>query len=302
MDRISIVIPCYFNEQNIPVTTRRLLDVEDSMQGVEFEYVMVDDGSEDGTLDALLAFKQGNPHRITVIELAKNYGSYNAIYAGIQHAKGDCLVVMSADLQDSPELIQELYNSWKAGAKLVVASRIRRNEPFLQRILADAFHFLMKKIALPTIPKGGFDYCLFDKQLGTFMLDQMAPDINSLYLLLTKEPAPSYVSYQRARREIGTSKWTLKKKLNLALSTLLHFSLLIKVAITILLTLMVVSSAGLINLTVLAVEHRNPMQAICLGVLFACSVSVMVYLGERLYRFIIKEARKTECYKIKNVF
>src|SRR3569832_749735 len=106
MDKISIIIPCYHNEENLPFTIPTLLENEKLFStGVVFEYVMVDDGSKDGTLEALNKFRELHPFKVTVVKLSGNFGSYNAILAGMEYATGNCNVVITADLQDPPELI-----------------------------------------------------------------------------------------------------------------------------------------------------------------------------------------------------
>ena len=220
MNKISIVVPCYFNEGNIPVTTSALIRNERLFDSnVFFEYVFVDDGSEDGTLANLLEFEKQYRKRVTIIKLAYNVGSYNAIYAGLKHAEGDCIVVMAADLQDPPELILKMYEEWTKGVKVVFANRETDSN-----IFAGVFNLLLKTVALPNLPEGGSDFCLFDKEAKEGLLAKMEPDINSLYLLLTLGYQHSTITYQKRIRKIGTSKWTTKKKFKLAWATLRWFS------------------------------------------------------------------------------
>ena len=124
MPKISIIIPCYYNEGNIPVTTAELIQNESLFPpDVEFEYVMVDDGSKDKTLDELVKFKNAYPTKVKVIKLAGNVGSFNAILAGMQYATGDCNVIITADLQDPPDLMPKMYDYWLKGIKFVIANR-----------------------------------------------------------------------------------------------------------------------------------------------------------------------------------
>ena len=145
MPKISVIVPCYFNEENIPVTTRALLENEALFpEDVEFEYVMVDDGSKDGTVSGLLEFEAANPGKVKVVKLVSNVGSYTAIVAGMEYATGDCNVVITADLQDPPALMRKMYDYWCKGLKLVIANRQERNEGFFKTIFANSFHWLMK--------------------------------------------------------------------------------------------------------------------------------------------------------------
>jgi len=220
VSKISIVIPCYYNEKNIPITTAALLENEKNFPSeVTFEYVFVDDGSGDGTVQELLFFKKLAPERITIVKLAYNAGSYNAIYAGLEHATGDCVVVMAADMQDPPEVIIEMYAEWKKGEKMVLANRVAN-----LNWSAKAFHWILRIFCLPSLPQGGFDYCLFDNEVKQGLLAKIQPNINSLYLLLTLGYPHKTIPYQKRKREIGSSKWTFRKKLKLTLSTLFYFA------------------------------------------------------------------------------
>jgi glycosyltransferase involved in cell wall biosynthesis len=166
MPKLSIVIPCYFNEKNIPQTMEALSLVERELLGqVEIEYVFVDDGSKDMTYKELLKIYEKKPHQTKIVKLARNFGAYNAVLAGLGHANGDVLVTLSADLQDPPELIPKMLEYWKKGIKLVIANREAREESFLQSSISNTFHYLMRKFALQNTPDGGFDLVLFDRQI-----------------------------------------------------------------------------------------------------------------------------------------
>lgn len=225
MPKLTIIIPCYFNEANIPVTAKELLENEQHFPpDVTFEYVMVDDGSKDGTLHELKKFKAAYPHKVKIVKLSGNFGSYNAIQAGMKHATGDCNVVIAADLQDPPELMVKMYAYWQQGIKLVLANRNEREDSLMSRLFAEQYQKLIKKFALPQLPKGGFDYCLFDKQLREQVVLMNENNTNSLYLLLWLNYDYVSIPYTRKARAIGDSKWTLKKKVKLFIDSFVSFS------------------------------------------------------------------------------
>ncbi|OON67336.1 glycosyltransferase family 2 protein [Hymenobacter sp. CRA2] len=225
MPKLSVIIPCYFNEGNIPVTTAELLANEARFPAeVEVEYVMVDDGSGDNTLQALLAFQSQVPDRVKVVELAGNVGSYNAIVAGMEQATGDCMVIITADLQDPPELMVQMYQYWKQGIKLVIGNRQDREETGPQKLFANLFHTLMKRLALPNIPDGGFDYVLFDRQVRDQVVQLQERNSNLFYLMIWLGYAYVNIPYVRQKRKIGKSRWTLQKKVKLFIDSLLSFS------------------------------------------------------------------------------
>ena len=225
MPKVSVIIPCYYNELNIPATTAELLNNERRFPSeVEFEYVMVDDGSKDGTLNALKTFKEQYPEKVKIIKLSGNFGSYNAIQAGMKYATGDCTVVIAADLQDPPELMVKMYEYWAKGVKLVVANRNNREDSFTSRIFSQQYQKLIRKYALPNLPKGGFDYCLFDKQLREEVIALNENNTNSLYLLMWLKYDYVAIPYTRTARKVGKSRWTLKKKIKLFIDSFVSFS------------------------------------------------------------------------------
>jgi len=225
MPSISYIIPCYFNEENIPVTKAELLENESRFPAdVRFEYVMIDDGSKDQTLKELLKFKEEYPDKVKVIKLSGNFGSYNAILAGMNYATGDCNVILAADLQDPPDLIPKMYDYWLKGIKLVIANRQDREESFSQRVFSNTYHFLIKKFALKDVPKGGYDLVLFDKQLRDEVVRINEKNTNQIYLLSWLNYDFVNIPYTRKKRDLGTSRWTIQKKIKLFVDSFVSFS------------------------------------------------------------------------------
>ncbi len=225
MPKISVIIPCYFNELNIPTTVQELKTNETLFPAdVAFEYVMVDDGSKDNTLEELKKFKATYPEQVKIIKLSGNFGSYNAIQAGMKYATGDCTVVIAADLQDPPELMVKMYEYWQKGVKLVVANRNDREDAFTSRIFAEQYQKLIRKHALANLPKGGFDYCLFDRQLREQVVNMGENNTNSLYLLMWLKYDYVAIPYTRKARKAGKSRWTLSKKIKLFVDSFVSFS------------------------------------------------------------------------------
>ena len=225
MPKLSVIIPCYYNEANIPVTVRELVANEARFPAeVSFEYVCVNDGSGDDTLGALRRAQAEFPGRIRIVDLAGNVGSYNAVVAGMAHATGNCLVVMTADMQDPPELMVQMYAHWQQGFKLVIGNRQNREETGLAETMAKLFHWLMKNLALRNIPDGGFDFVFFDRQVAAEVLKLHERNSNVFYLMVWLGFAYVNIPYTRRRREVGRSRWTLSKKIKLFIDSLMAFS------------------------------------------------------------------------------
>ena len=124
---LSVVIPVYFNEENIPVTWPALRTVLDRLPPeLDWEVIFVDDGSGDASYDRLVEVQRALPVRVRVVRLTRNFGQVPAIFAGLSLARGHCAVVMTADLQDPPELVAEMVRRWRHGAGTFVRVHIRR--------------------------------------------------------------------------------------------------------------------------------------------------------------------------------
>lgn len=225
MPKLSVIIPCYYNEDNIPVTSRELVANEINFPPeVFFEYVFVNDGSGDDTLGALQRAQQAYPGKVRIVDLAANVGSYNAIVAGMAYASGECMAVITADMQDPPELMVQMYKHWQQGFKLVIGNRQDREEKGLSQVFAKTFHWLMKHLALRNIPDGGFDFVFFDQQVAQEVLKLHERNSNVFYLMVWLGFAYVNIPYVRRKREIGKSRWTLSKKIKLLIDSLLAFS------------------------------------------------------------------------------
>lgn len=223
--KFSFIIPCYFNELNIPVTYQKLLDNEkEFVEEVEFEYVFVDDGSKDNTWTELEKIHALDPEKVKLLRFGKNVGSYVAITAGMKRATGDVNTVISADLQDPVELTQEMYKLWKNGVKLVIGQRKNNMDGALSRTTSKLFNTLMRRYAISDLPKGGFDFVLFDKIVKDEVLKIGEKNTNILYLMFVLGYPTATIPYVRQERELGKSRWTFKKKMKLFIDSFIAFS------------------------------------------------------------------------------
>lgn len=221
--KISIVIPVYYNEDNlVPLYNdikEKIIDVID----YEYEIVMVNDGSKDRSFKVMkeLASKDSN---IKAISLSRNFGSHAAILCGLSHCTGDCAVVKAADLQEPTELVLDMVASWKKGNNVVLAVREGREEGKGQTLFANLYYWMVRKTSLPNMPKNGFDVYLLDRKVIDVLesLDEKNSALTGQ--ILWSGFKTDMVPYTRLAREIGESKWTLKKKVRLVMDTLFSFS------------------------------------------------------------------------------
>lgn len=225
MSKLSIIIPCYYNEGNISVTGKELIKNEQLFpKKTGFEYIFVDDGSKDKTFDELVKFQSKYPTKVKVIKLAKNVGANNASLCGLNNASGDCFAILAADLQDPPENLAKMFKYWQNGFKLVVANRAKREDPFISTIFSNIYHKLMRTFVLNNVPNGGFDQCLFDKQIRSNIVQMEEKNTYLPYLLLWLGYDYISIPYIRRKREIGKSKWTISKKIKSFIDSFVSFT------------------------------------------------------------------------------
>lgn len=222
--RLSIVVPVYFSEPNIPDTVPQLLALRDGLGDVELELVFVDDRSEDRSLELLREWQARYPDVIQVLRLSRNFGSMAAILAGIEAATGDCIGVIAADLQDPPELFLEMVQHWQRGTKVVFAVRSDRDESAMQKFFSNSYYALMRRYALKGYPSGGFDCFLIDRQVGAEIVRIGEKNTNLMSLIFWLGFAPVMIPYVRRARLKGKSRWTFSKKVKLFIDSFVAFS------------------------------------------------------------------------------
>lgn len=166
---LAVVVPVYGNEGSLPELYRRIVA---SVDGLGFEFVL----SSSTTVPRTIPRRCWKPlaaadSRVRVLLLSRNHGSFTAIAAGLAET-ADCAVavILSADLQDPPEMIPAMATQWRAGKKVVLCSRRDRQDPGMGKFFSQAFHWLYRKAVMPEMPPGGFDFCLIDRRVVQVLL------------------------------------------------------------------------------------------------------------------------------------
>lgn len=224
MKTLSIVVPVYYNDSNLPETIPQLLDLGGKLQGYKLELVFVDDGSGDDSLAVLLNHQMEHPESIKVVKLTRNFGSMAAIQAGFTVATGDCVGMISADLQDPPELFIEMISYWEKGSKAIFAVRQDREENALQKLFSNTYYSLIRKLAIADYPLGGFDFFLVDRQVVRELNRIQEKNTNIMTLAFWLGFQPVMIPYIRRKRDRGVSRWTFSKKVKLFIDTFVAFS------------------------------------------------------------------------------
>ena len=222
MGKISIVIPVYYNADTLMLLyedmKEKILD-----QFPDYEIVMVDDGSGDESWEIMNQIREIDSH-VQCVRLSRNYGEHAALLAGLSACTGDCAVTKQADLQEDSEIILDMYKSWEKGNKVVLAVRSDRDENAIKKFFANMYYIIVRKFINKAMPAGGCDCYLLDRQVIK-VLELLDEKNSSLTLqVLWAGFRTDHVYFHRKDREIGKSRWTLGKKIKLAMDSMMSFS------------------------------------------------------------------------------
>jgi glycosyltransferase involved in cell wall biosynthesis len=221
---ISVVVPAYNEASALELFHGRLLH---ALAGLEsWEVVYVNDGSTDGTLSAMEALHRTD-NRVALVSLSRNFGKEIALTAGLDHAAGDAVVVIDADLQDPPELLPELVAEWRAGFDMVYAKRrSRAGESWLKRGTAVVFYRLMQRMGDLKLPENTGDFRLMSRRVVD-AVRQLREQHRFMKGLFAWVGYPTtFVLYDREPRCSGVTKWSYWKLWNLALEGITSFTVM----------------------------------------------------------------------------
>jgi glycosyltransferase involved in cell wall biosynthesis len=221
---ISIVVPAFDEEVVLPEFHRRVSAVLDSLPG-KAEVLYVNDGSTDGTLSVLDDIRRHDP-RVSIVDLSRNFGKEIALTAGIDHAIGDAVVVIDADLQDPPEVIPELVARWQDGYDVVYAKRTHRDgETWLKKVTAHLFYRIIRRASRVDIPEDTGDFRLLSRR-AVDALKQLREQHRFMKGLFAWIGYPQVaVGYRRDSRFAGETKWNYWRLWNLALEGITSFTI-----------------------------------------------------------------------------
>jgi len=222
-DLLSIVVPAFNEQEVLPAFHARLSAVLDSLP-LESEVLYVNDGSKDTTLEVMKILRAHDP-RIAILDLSRNFGKEIAMTAGLDHARGDAVVVIDADLQDPPELIPEMLNHWREGWDVVYAQRIeRRGETLLKKLTAHWFYRLMQRVGRVRIPENVGDFRLLSRRAldSLLLLREHHRFMKGLFAWIGFPQKG--IPYQRDPRFAGRSTWDYWRLWNFALDGITSFT------------------------------------------------------------------------------
>ena len=304
MKKISIIIPAYNEEESLPLLYDRLNKVISNLESYEFEMLFINDGSKDNTLKIIKELREKDA-RVSYVDFSRNFGKEVAMIAGLDYAKGDCVIFIDADLQDPPELIPKLIKYWEEGYDDVYAKRrSRKGETFLKKFTSKMYYKVLQRLTRVEIQKDTGDFRLLDKRCVNALKQLRETQRCSKSIFSWIGYNKKEVLFDRDPRVAGTTKWNYKKLIDLAIDGITSFTtsplrISTYLSIPTFLALIVYFIYVIIKCITQSVAIQA-FQAIILLVLFFAGIQIMLFgiMGEYLGR-IFNETKNRPLYFIK---
>lgn len=225
MEKISVIVSCFNEEKALPLFYEEMEKQTKNFENVEFEYVFVNDGSSDKTLQVMKDLRKKDP-KVRYVSFSRNFGKEAAMYAGLEASTGDFVTLMDADLQDPPALLKEMYDAIKnEGYDMVGTRRVtRKGEPPIRSFCARVFYKLINKMSKVQMVDGARDYMLMTRQVTNSILDLKEYNRYSKGLVSFVGYKVKWLEYENIERVAGETKWSFWKLFKYAIEGITAFS------------------------------------------------------------------------------
>lgn len=225
MNRISVIVPCFNEEEALPIYYREMSLVMEWMKDAEMELIFVDDGSSDGTLAEMKKLHEEDS-RCHYLSFSRNFGKEAAIYAGLQRATGQYVAIMDVDLQDPPSLLPKMYQILQEEDYDSVATKrsTRTGEPKIRSFLSENFYKFINKISSTQIVNGARDYRLMNRKMVDAVLQMSEYNRFSKGIFGWVGFRTKWIEFENVERSAGETKWSLRKLFAYSLEGITGFS------------------------------------------------------------------------------
>lgn len=226
MTLLSIVVPCYNEEETILSFYQEVMKIKEQMPPLNFEFIFVNDGSSDNTLKQLKILENKDPKQVKYLSFSRNFGKEAALYAGLKYATGDLITVMDADLQDPPSLLPEMYHLITEQNYDCIGTRRknREGEPKIRSFFAKKFYKIINKISDVQIVDGARDFRLMTRQMVDAILELQEYNRFSKGLFSWVGFDTFYLEYENVERQEGKSSWSFGQLFMYSLDGIIAFS------------------------------------------------------------------------------
>lgn len=308
MKKVTILVPCHNEESSLPLlysTVTGLMDNDPKWREYAWELLLVDDGSSDGTIEVMKSLYEKDD-RISYIELSRNFGKENAMFAGLNYAQGDCVVIMDADLQHPPHVISQMLQKWEEGYEDVYGKRVTRGkESWLSKQQAMCYYRVLQKFArYEMLPNVG-DFRLLDRKCVEALKEMKETERYTKGLYCFVGFKKTGVEFETQERVTGKSSWSTVQRFKLAIEGLVSFST-IPLKIATMLGILVSTGAFIYMIavffkTVFLGEEVRGYPTLLIIILFLSGVQLLTIgiLGEYVGKTYI-ESKKRPAYIIRD--
>ncbi len=225
MKMLSVIVPCYNEEEALPYFYEEINKISKKMDYLNFEYIFVNDGSKDKTLEILKKYAKKDK-RVRYVSFSRNFGKEAAIIAGLEYSKGDFVTLMDADLQDPPSLLEKMYKIITVDGYDCVATRrvTRKGEPPIRSFFARMFYKLINKMSKTEMVDGARDYRLMTKQVADAIISMKEYNRYSKGIFSFVGFKTKWLEYENVKRVAGETKWSFWKLFAYAIEGITAFS------------------------------------------------------------------------------
>ena len=288
---LSIIVPCYNEEQALPFFYQEIDKVSKELKELNFELIFVNDGSKDKTLEVLKEYHKKDK-RVKYLSFSRNFGKEAAMYAGLEHSKGDYVTIMDADLQDPPSLLKEMYQlTEKEGYDCVGTRRVtRKGEPPIRSFCARMFYKLINRLSKVEMVDGARDYRFMNRKMVNAILELKEYNRYSKGLFSFVGFKTKWLEYENINRVAGETKWSFWKLCIYALDGITAFSTVPLVLSAILgLVFCLISFIMIIAIIIKTLVYGDPVSGwpslvciifLCSGVQLFCMGIIGQYLSK----------------------
>lgn len=311
MEKISIIVPCYNEEEALPLFYKEIIKIAKKMKKIDFEILFINDGSKDQTLEIARSLSKKD-QRVRYVSFSRNFGKEAAMYAGLEYATGDYVAVMDADLQDPPELLEEMYRLiHEEGYDCVGTRRVtRKGEPPIRSFFARCFYKIINKMSKVEMVDGARDFRLMTRQMVDAILSMKEYNRYSKGLFSFVGFKTKWLEYENVERVAGQTKWSFWKLLLYAFDGIIAFSTApLAIAVFVGILFCIVSFIMILVIIIKTLCFGDPVggwpSIVCImfflsGIQLFCIGVIGAYLSktylETKHRpiYIVKETEKTE--------
>ncbi len=303
MKKISIIIPAYNEEEALPALMERITKFADDTKDYDFEFLFVNDGSKDRTIELIKEYREKDK-RVCYVDFARNFGKETAMKAGIDYATGDAVVFLDADLQDPPEIITEMIKYWEEGYDDVYAQRkSRKGETWMKKFTSKMYYKVLQDLTNVPIQKDTGDFRLLDRRCVNALKVMKESQRNSKSMFSWIGYKKKAIFYDRDPRVAGKTKWNYSKLINLAIDGITSFTTSpLRISTFIAIPTFLVLFVYFIYVIAKSFIVHQPIQAFqatILLILFFSGIQIMLFgiVGEYLGR-IFNETKNRPLYLV----